>query len=131
MSSRLNELLTVMKGLKLSEVVKTEFDELELYFSNDFSIFSCYWRFFGGDGSRFSSFDHNQKYGLLAPYDSYLNLQKNIQKSEVVSIEINERTKDVEIKFNNNCQLDLINVTANEIWQINWPDGRLETSNYQ
>ena len=101
----------------------------KLRFSNgSWLVFLC-WRAFVGDKCGPSSFDHRQKYGLPAPIDAISDLSKLLSGKKVARAVHDTRTGDLLIWFNGEIELQVLNVTGFEIWEIHFPDGTVEYSN--
>ena len=100
-----------------------------ILFSNGTKLRADYWRLLG-TRSRLSSFDHHHKYGLPAPIDAIAELGKALENSKVVAATLDAETADLLFVFDNGCKLQVLTVTGYEIWEIAFPDGTGEYSNY-
>lgn len=102
-----------------------------LTFSNGTKLRADYWRIFKKDlRPRLSSFDHRQKYGLPAPIDAITGLQKALGNAKVVEATLDSESADLIFIFDNDYNLQILTVTCYEIWEIDFPDGTGEYSNY-
>lgn len=89
-----------------------------------------YWRLLINNKAGVSSFDHGQKYGLPAPIDSISHLQDRLRNRRVVDAELDLRIGDLFLRFDEGVELQLLNLTGYEDWEIQFPDGTGEYSNY-
>ena len=89
-----------------------------------------YWRVIKDGRASISSFDHKQQYGLPAPIDAVELLTKELQGQLVTDARHETETGDLLLWFTNNIKCQLFNFTGYEIWEINFPDGTGEYSNY-
>jgi hypothetical protein len=98
-------------------------------FSNGTKLRAEYWRLLNRS-PRLSSFDHGQQYGLPAPIDAIAELQKALVNSTVVEAILDAESADLILAFDNHRKLQILTVTGYEIWEIHFPDGTGEYSNY-
>lgn len=89
-----------------------------------------YWRIIENGRASVSSFDHHQKYGLPEIVDAVKELQEKLRSSKVEEAHHDEETGDLLFKFTGDTKLQILNVTGYEIWEIAFPDGRVQYSNY-
>ena len=89
-----------------------------------------YWRLIEDGAASYSSFDHQQKYGLPAEIDAIEELRKRLSGRALVEALHDEETGDLVFKFTGNTKLQILNVTGYEIWEIRYPNGTVEYSNY-
>jgi hypothetical protein len=89
-----------------------------------------YWRLIEDGAANYSSFDHQQKYGLPAEIDAIEELRKRLSGRALVEALHDEETGDLVFKFTGNTKLQILNVTGYEIWEIRYPNGAVEYSNY-
>ncbi len=90
---------------------------------------SDYWRLIKDDKRLISSFDHNQKYGLSAQIDAIKFLARELENQRVTSATLDDRTGDLIFLFTHAVELQILNFTAYEIWEISFPTGAVEYSN--
>lgn len=121
--------LNSINGSKVNEL-KNEDSSVELFLSNGADISAGYWRLIKPDGARFSSFDHDQQYGLKVPFNAIEELTKLILGQRVQKLSFDKKTGDLEMSFENSSTLQIFNFTANEAWEINFSDGTGQYSNY-
>jgi hypothetical protein len=101
-----------------------------IVFSDGTQLRADYWRVIKDGRASISSFDHQQKYGLPAPIDSMEFLAKELQGQVVTEARHDRETGDLLFWFTNNIKYQIFNVTSYEIWEIDFPDGTGEYSNY-
>jgi hypothetical protein len=89
-----------------------------------------YWRLIEEGAASFSSFDHQQIYGLPAAIDAVEELQKRLSGRAVVEALHDQETGDLVFKFTGDTKLQILNVTGYEIWEIRFPNGAVEYSNF-
>jgi len=89
-----------------------------------------YWRLIEGGAASFSSFDHQQIYGLPIAIDAIEELQKRLSGRAVVEARHDQETGDLVFTLTGNTKLQILNVTGYEIWEIRFPNGAVEYSNY-
>jgi hypothetical protein len=103
---------------------------VELFFTDGARLQTEYWRVLEGGRASFSSFDHQQIYGLPARIDAIQDLRDRLVDKIVVEALHDQETGDLLFKFTQDIKLQILNVTGYEIWQIRFPDGTGEYSNY-
>jgi hypothetical protein len=101
-----------------------------LLFGNGTRLQAEYWRLIEGGRASFSSFDHQQKYGLPAVIDAIKELRERLAGKLVIEAVHDQETGDLLFKFTHDIKLQILNVTGYEIWEIRFPDGTGEYSNY-
>ncbi len=99
-------------------------------FSDGTKLRADYWRIIRNQKAFISSFDHQQKYGLPAPINAKEEIIKELQGKYVLKAQLDTVTGDILFDFNENRTLQIFNFTGYEIWEINFPDGTGEYSNY-
>jgi hypothetical protein len=102
----------------------------ELSFADGTRLQAEYWRLIEDGRSSFSSFDHQQIYGLPARIDAIQKLRDRLAGQTVVEALHDQETGDLLFKFTQDVKLQVLNVTGYEIWQITFPDGTGEYSNH-
>ena len=103
---------------------------VQLLFANGSSLRAAYWRVIQDGRAGTSSFDHRRKYGLPAPVDAIKELQELLQDRAVTDARLDKETGDLLFQFAGNIKLQVFNFTGYEIWDIIFPDGTGEYSNY-
>jgi hypothetical protein len=103
---------------------------VKIVFSDGTELLAAYWRVIKNGRASISSFDHGQQYGLPAPIDAVEFLAKELQGQLVTDARHDEETGDLLFWFTNNVKWQIFNVTGYEIWEIGFPDGTGEYSNY-
>ena len=89
-----------------------------------------YWRLIEGGRASYSSFDHQQIYGLPVRIDAVRELHDRLAGKHVVEALHDQETGDLQFTFTEQTRLQVLNVTGYEIWTLQFPDGRVEYSNY-
>lgn len=103
---------------------------IKLLFANGTRLRAEYWRLVIDGRAGISSFDHQQKYGLPAPIDAVRSLCEILQDKLVTNAFLDHKTGDLLFEFTASITLQVLNFTGYEIWEINFPDGTGEYSNY-
>jgi hypothetical protein len=101
-----------------------------LHFSDGSRLRATYWRLLINNRVAFSSFDHDQKYGLPAPIDAKADLQRALSGKECRSARMDEETGDLVFEFETDLRLQVFCFSSYEVWHISFPDGTGEYSNY-
>ena len=101
-----------------------------LKFSDGTVLKSFYWRLIQDGRTRFSSFDHQKKYGLPAPIDAKEKISTLLDGKLCLSVQFDSETADLTLVFGETTKLQIFNFTGYEIWEIRFPDGTGECSNY-
>jgi hypothetical protein len=101
-----------------------------LRFSDGTRVSAQFWRLIKSDLPLVSIFDHRQKYGLPAPVDAIGMLRDELVGAQVVEASQCEATGDLSIGFQGGLILQVFNFTAFEIWEVVFPDGTGQLSNY-
>lgn len=101
-----------------------------VHFEDRTKLSAQFWRLIQGRSSVVSSFDHRQQYGLPAPVDAIGMLREALIGRAVVDASMDEVTGDLRFDFAGDLVLEVFNFTAFEIWEITFPDGTGELSNY-
>jgi hypothetical protein len=99
-------------------------------FSDGTKLQAFYWRLIEDGRALLSSFDHQQKYGLLAPIDAKEQLSKILKDKICSDAQLDAETADLIFLFGKTTKLQIFNFTGYEIWDIRFPDGSGELSNY-
>jgi hypothetical protein len=101
-----------------------------ILFSDGTKLRADYWRVIKDGRASISSFDHKQQYGLPAPIDAVEMLIRDLQGQLITDAQHDKETGDLLLWFTNNIKCQILNFTGYEIWEINFPDGTGEYSNY-
>ncbi|HEY1744479.1 MAG TPA: hypothetical protein VGG18_15020 [Granulicella sp.] len=101
-----------------------------LLFTDGTTLQAEYWRLIEGGRASVSSFDHQQKYSLPEAIDSVQILHEKLESKVVLEAVHDGETGDLLFKFTEETKLQILNVTGYEIWEIRFPDGTGEYSNY-
>ncbi len=99
-------------------------------FENGTKLQAEFWRLIEGGRASYSSFDHQQKYGLPDVIDAVDKLRERLDRRVVVEAALDQETGDLLFKFDQGTRLQILNFTGYEIWEIRFPDGTGEYSNY-
>jgi hypothetical protein len=110
--------------------IQSEWTDVSLLFDNGISLHASYWRFIDANRQALSSFDHGQKYGLDEPIDAIKELALTLRDKVAVNARHDVSTGDLILEFSSESRLQILNVTAYEIWTILFPNGATEYSNY-
>jgi hypothetical protein len=89
-----------------------------------------YWRLIENGAASHSSFDHQQKYGLAETIDAVEELRNRLSGKTLTAARHDLETGDLVFEFNGDTKLQILNVTGYEIWQLRFPSGAVEYSNY-
>lgn len=100
-----------------------------LVFGDGSVLRATYWRFIETNNV-FSSFDHNQKYGLPSIIDAKKDLRLSLVEIKLKTASIDRTTGDLHFIFDNGAILQVFAFTGYEIWEITFSDGSEEYSNY-
>jgi len=103
---------------------------VQLLFSNGTKLRADYWRVTKDGKAGISSFDHQQQYGLPAAIDAIAELQGQLQGKTVTDVVLEKETGDLLFQFDGNFKLRVFNFTGYEVWEISFPDGTGEYSNF-
>lgn len=101
-----------------------------LIFEDGTRLSSVFWRLIKDGRYLVSIFDHNQKYGLPAPINAIKALKDELQNKTVLIASLNEETGDLSFELSGNLKLQVFNFAGYEIWQLTFPDGTIEYSNF-
>ena len=104
--------------------------EIIIEFSNGAELRAVYWRVIVDGQHRLSSFDHLQIYGLPARIDARQELRRILTAQSISEARWDRETGDLIFDFTGNIKLQVLNFTGYEIWEITFPDGTGEYSNY-
>lgn len=136
MADKLPKHLAALKGTTV-EVTKN-FDSPDLLddasivltLANGIVLQTDYWRAITNKESALSSFDHKQKYGLPKPIDAIEELKIVLSGKRITNAALDANTGDLVFTFDGNVLFQAFNFTGYEAWQLRFPDGALELSNY-
>jgi hypothetical protein len=103
---------------------------VQLGFVDGSKIHMEYWRLIIDGKAGLSSFDHLQQYGLPAPIDAIKQLQLELENKTVIEVRLEKETGDLLFQFTGNTKLQIFNFTGYETWDVSFPDGTGEYSNY-
>jgi hypothetical protein len=103
---------------------------VDLLFGDGTRLRVEFWRLVQSGRARFSSFDHDQIYGLPVRIDAIQELRDRLAGTTVVEALHDQETGDLLFTFTQDTKFQVLNVTGYEIWEIRFPDGTGEYSNY-
>jgi len=103
---------------------------VQIAFDRGARLKANYWRLLKDGKVVVSSFDHQQIYGLPKPIDAIDELRKTLGKKTITHAEIDRETGDLRFQFDENVRLQIFNVSCYEVWELTFPDGTSEYSNY-
>jgi hypothetical protein len=101
-----------------------------LTFSTGAVLTAVYWRIIENRMAGTSSFDHKQIYGLPAAINAIDVLRDAVVDRELTSASLDHSTGDLLFRFPDDLMLQVFNFTGYEIWDMWFPDGTVEYSNY-
>jgi len=134
-SAELAESLLKISDVSVSVTENTSPDEhgtasIFIKFVDSTKIRADYWRLILNERATLSSFDHMQKYGRPEKINAKQQLIGYLNRKICQSILFDEETGDLLLKFNESRKLQILNFTGYEVWEINFPNGTGEYSNY-
>jgi len=103
---------------------------VHLDFADGSKLRADYWRVTKDGRAGISSFDHQQRYGLPAAIDAIAGLQAQLQDRSVTDVKWDSESGDLLFEFSDNIRFQVFNFTGYEVWEIHFPDGTGEYSNY-
>ena len=103
---------------------------INIAFSDGTKLRASYWRLIENDRQAFSSFDHHQKYGLVAPIDAIKELQTWLNNKTIHKAAWDSTTGDLTFHAHRNLILQVFNFTSYEVWEMRFTDRSVEYSNY-
>jgi hypothetical protein len=103
---------------------------VSITFSDGTNLTADYWRLIKDGKSVLSSFDHRQQYGLPAPINAIEQIIEELDKQNLVELQLDKTTGDLTLKFSEAKILQIFNFTGYESWVIRYTDGRMILSNY-
>jgi len=131
MSVILQKGLQNLTGSTITEVQKdSEPDRIRILFSNGASLAATYWRGIKNGRAFLSNFDDQQEYGLPAPINALNALKSEVAGLKVVRCSLTQETGDLDFELSKDLKLQIFNFTGYEVWEISFPDGTGEYSNY-
>jgi hypothetical protein len=135
MNQKFDENLAAMGNSRVQVIVIDEPFEIgeapvAIMFENGTKLRATYWRLIKRDRAVMSSFDHRQKYGLPAPIDARTSLKTELENIRCTAVQLDKVTGDFILDFADDLNLQIFNFAGYEIWEITFPDGTGEYSNY-
>jgi len=101
-----------------------------LRFADRTTVSAQFWRLIKSGRPLVSIFDHRQQYGLPAQIDAISVLREELVGKPVVDASMNALTGDLHFGFVGGLLLEVFNFTGFEIWEVAFPDGTGQLSNY-
>ncbi|MBL3677013.1 MAG: hypothetical protein JKP92_05855 [Alphaproteobacteria bacterium] len=134
-SKRLEKSISSLNGTSINVLDNDAYPEegqvsVLIAFSDGTKLRANYWRMIKDGKEKLSSFDNNQKYGLPAPIDAKKELQYELNGESVLSARLDLETGDLHFEFSQTLKLSVFAFTGYEVWEIIFPDGIVEYSNY-
>jgi hypothetical protein len=116
-------LSSLLLSRRLDDVVKHDFT-WEFVFSDRVRLqAACLWRLVVSGRLVLTSEDHGHKFGLPAPVDCVVGLQREIVGATVEDVKVRPGTIDITVGFGAGKTLEVIPTSAGyEAWQVNAPD---------
>ena len=102
---------------------------VSLRFSSGAVLKAASWRLIKDGRAALSSFDHEQIYGLPAQINACDVLRDDLSNRSVTAADLDRTTGDLSFTFSG-LLLQVFNFTGYEIWELSFPDGTVEYSNY-
>jgi hypothetical protein len=103
---------------------------VSILFVDGTSLEAEYWRLIENGAASYSSFDHQQKYGLPETIDAVEELRNRLSGKTLTSALHDLTTGDLIFEFTEATRLQILNVTGYEIWPLRFPNGAVEYSNH-
>jgi hypothetical protein len=134
MSTSLKDALTKLPGSSVVVSAGSGFPEpgqasVTILFVDGTRLEAEYWRLIENGAASYSSFDHQQKYGLPEIIDAVEELRNRLSGEVLRSALHDLETGDLIFEFDGATKLQVLNVTGYEIWQLRSPRGAVEYSN--
>ncbi|MGW0635920.1 hypothetical protein [Nocardia salmonicida] len=99
-------------------------------FSDGTRLSAQFWRLTKEGRPEVSIFDHRRQYGLPAPIDAVSILRGELVGKTLLAAEMDRTVADLRFVFAGELTLEVFNFTGFEIWELTFPDGTGELSNY-
>ena len=99
-------------------------------FADGTRLLATYWRLVKDSKAFLSSFDDRQRYGGPAPIDAVATLGSELTGRSCSAVQLDEDTGDLVLQLSDRLRLRVFNFTSYEIWQIIFPNGGVQYSNY-
>jgi hypothetical protein len=138
--SNFTQRLAQLKGMKCEAVDAIECEEpatdtiysvgTSIQFTDSTKLKAQFWRLTKEESPLVSIFDHRQRYGLPAPVDAFRIMRDELVGKDVLDALMDKTTGDLRFRFEGDVVLEVFNFTAFEIWEVTFPDGTGELSNY-
>jgi hypothetical protein len=132
--------LAQLRGIACVGVLAVEYEEpakdaiysvgTSLAFADGTKLDAQFWRLIKVGRPLVSIFDHRQRYGLPTPVDAIGTLRNELVGKQVEDATMDGVTGDLYFRFGIEVTLQVFNFTAFEIWEVKFPDGTGELSNY-
>jgi hypothetical protein len=135
-----NARLAQLRGVACEAVAAVEYEQpatetidsvgTSIRFADGTKLEAQFWRVAKGGRPLVSIFDHRQQYGLPAPVDALRILRDELIGKQVLEAVMDETSGDLRFRFAGDLILEVFNFTGFEIWELRFPDGTGELSNY-
>jgi hypothetical protein len=102
---------------------------ISVFFGDGTRLDAEYWRLIENGSASYSSFDHQQRYGLPEAIDAIEELRKRMLGKTLTAALHDLETGDLVFEFSRSSKLQILNLTGYEIWQISFANGSVEYSN--
>ena len=99
-------------------------------FSDGTVLKAHYWRLIEDGRALVSSFDHQKKYGLPAPIDAKGKISRLLEGRLCRNVHLDRETGDLTLVLGETTKLQVFNFTGYEIWEMRFPNGTGQYSNY-
>ncbi|MBX3217136.1 MAG: hypothetical protein KF850_34210 [Labilithrix sp.] len=132
--------LAQLRGIACAGVLAVEYEDsptdaiysvgTSIAFADGTKLDAQFWRLIKAGRPLVSIFDHRQRYGLPAPVDAIAMLRDELLDKLIEDATMDEVTGDLHLRFHENVMFQVFNFMAFEIWEVTFPDGTGELSNY-
>jgi hypothetical protein len=132
--------LAQLRGIACAGVSAVEYEEpptdtiysvgTSLSLADGTKLDALFWRLTKGGRPLVSIFDHQQRYGLPAPVDAIGMLRDELVGQLIEEATMDQTTGDLHLCFPADVMFQVFNFTAFEIWDMKFPDGTGQLSNY-
>ena len=101
-----------------------------IVFADQTKLNCTYWRLVNEKNTGFSSFDQDQQYGSPEKINALAKLKDALSEATVIDVRLLIDKGDLIFLFSSGDQLEVFRFTGYEVWDILFPDGTGQYSNY-
>lgn len=116
--------------VSLDETYPPEHGQALLEFSDGSRLSAAYWRLIENGQAKVSCFDHLQQYGLPERIDAIHVLRAALANRTRQKMTLDTGTGDLSLIFDDGVQVQVFRFTFYEVWEMTFPDGSAEYSNF-